>query len=209
MSVSAAKSAALLIVDVQVGLFRTTPPPFEGKEVIGRINSVAAKARAARVPVIFVQNDGPPDGDWLVPHTEGWQLHPDLDRRPEELVIRKSTGDAFYRTDLERTLRAAGVQSLVLMGYASEFCIDATLRNGASKDFEIYVIGDAHTTNDAPMLKAATIREYFNWVWADSPSHCGIHVLSASEIQFRDASVVQTKCVQRKRRLHSEPPEPN
>jgi nicotinamidase-related amidase len=48
---------AVLIIDVQVGLFRTKPPPFEAAEVISRINSVTAKARAARALVIFVQHD--------------------------------------------------------------------------------------------------------------------------------------------------------
>jgi nicotinamidase-related amidase len=180
---------AVLVIDVQVGLFCTKPPPFEAAEVIARINSVTGKARAARVPIIFVQNDGRPEGNWLVPHSDGWQLHPDLDRAHDDPLIRKNTGDAFYGTDLERMLRAAGVQSLVLMGYATEFCIDSTLRNGASKDFGIHVILDAHTTNDAPMLKAPVIRQYFNWVWSDLSSRGGIHLSSANEIQFRDSSV--------------------
>jgi nicotinamidase-related amidase len=182
-------TAAVLVIDVQVGLFRTTPAPFEAAQVIARINAVARKARAVGVPIIFIQNDGPPEGDWLVPHTEGWNLHPDLDRSPGDLTIRKNTGDAFYGTNLESALRAAGVQQLVLTGYATEFCIDSTLRNAVSKEFEVYVISDSHTTNDAPMLKAPIIREYFNWVWSDSSSRRGIHILSAENIQFRAASV--------------------
>jgi nicotinamidase-related amidase len=183
--------AAVLVIDVQVGLFCTPSPPFEASEVIARINSVASKARAAGVPVIFVQNDGPPEGSWLVPNTQGWQLHPDLQRLEGDPIIRKTTGDAFYRSDLERTLRGAGIQELVLTGYATDFCIDSTLRNAASKEFELFVISDAHTTNDAPMLKAHLIRDYFNWVWPDSLSRCGIHVLTADKIRFRDSSVVR------------------
>src|SRR5262245_25133285 len=114
MSPVSQRKAAVLIIDVQVGLFCTTPPPFEASQVIARINTVASYARAAEVPVLFVQNDGPPGGDWLVPHTKDWQLHPDLQRRDDEVVFRKVNGDAFYGTSLETTLRAAGVQSLVL-----------------------------------------------------------------------------------------------
>ena len=54
--------AAVLIIDVQVGLFCVTPAPYKADEVIARINTVAAKARAAGVPVIFIQNDGAPQG---------------------------------------------------------------------------------------------------------------------------------------------------
>jgi nicotinamidase-related amidase len=189
MSAIPSAKAAVLVIDVQVGLFCTKPSPFEAAEVIARINLVAGKARVAGVPIVFVQNDGPPEGNWLVPHSDGWQLHPDLDCAHDEPVIRKKTGDAFYGTELERMLRAARVESLILMGYATEFCIDSTLRNGASKDFEIYAISDAHTTNDAPMLKAPVIRQYFNWIWSDLSSRRGIHLSTANEIQFRDSSI--------------------
>ena len=100
--------AAVLVIDVQVGLFCTKPSPFEAMEIIARINSVAGKARVAHVPMIFIQNDGPPEGNWLVPHTDGWQLHPDLDREQGDPVVRKKTGDAFCGTDLEGMLRATG-----------------------------------------------------------------------------------------------------
>jgi nicotinamidase-related amidase len=175
---------AVLVIDVQVGLFCTDPPPFDADEVICRINSVTAKARAARVPVIFVQNDGPPAGNWLVPHTQDWQLHPDLVRDPGELVIRKTAGDAFYGTVLEKALRAREIQSLILTGYATDFCIDSTLRNAVSKEFEIFIVSDAHTTNDTPALSASLIRNHFNWVWSDIISPRGIQLISASDLVF-------------------------
>lgn len=179
-----ASQIAVAVVDVQVDLFNTRPPPFESAEVIQRINLVTGRARSARIPVLMVQHDGPPDGDWLVPFTDGWQLHPDLAKGPEDLSVRKTTGDAFYLTNLEHQLRSRGVQSLVLAGYATEFCIDATLRNAVSKDFEVFLVSDAHTTNDSPLLKAAAIRQYFNWVWTESVSARGIYLVSAAEVRF-------------------------
>jgi nicotinamidase-related amidase len=184
MSSLPAHRLAVLIIDVQAGLFRTMPPPFEACEVIDRINSVSAKARAARVPIMFLQHDGPADGDWLVPFSPGWQLDPELQHKPGDFVIRKTTGDAFYGTDLEKKLRSGGIQSLVLMGYATDFCVDSTLRNAVSKDFEVFVISDAHTTNDAPGLKAALIRQHFNWIWAEGPSSRGIHLIEAEKVSF-------------------------
>jgi nicotinamidase-related amidase len=149
---------AVLIIDVQVGLFCADPPPFEAEDVIRRINSVTTKARAAHVPVLFCQHDGPAQGDWLVPFSKGWELHPQLHRAAGEIVVRKTTGDAFYGTTLESTLRSLGIESLLLTGFATDFCIDATLRNAGSKDFEVFVVADAHTTNDTDALKAALIR---------------------------------------------------
>ena len=168
METISAAHLAVVVIDVQAGLFCTKPPPFEAAAVISRINSVNARARASGVPIFFVQHDGPPEGDWLVPETDEWRLHPDLQRQQTDLVIRKKTSDAFYGTTLEQTLRSRDIQSLILMGYATDFCVDATLRNAASRDFEIWVVSDAHTTNDARTLKAPAIRAHFNWIWGDS-----------------------------------------
>jgi nicotinamidase-related amidase len=175
---------AVLVVDVQAGLFDAQPAPFEAVEVIHRINAVTSRARAANIPVFLVQNDGPAEGDWLRPFTPAWQLHPDLRRESSDFLIRKTTGDAFYGTDLERQLRVRGIKSLVLTGYATEFCIDATLRNAASKEFEVFVVSDAHTTNDAPMVNGSLIRDYFNWVWSDCLSPRGIHLVQATDVDF-------------------------
>lgn len=187
LSSRAVTQLGVMVVDVQTGLFSTDPPPFEASGVIQRINQVTAAARLAGIAVVMVQHQGPVDGDWLVPATDSWKLHRDLVVAPGDLSVRKTTGDAFYKTDLEKQLRERGIESLVLAGYATEFCIDSTLRNAVSKEFEVFVVSDAHTTNDAPLLKAHAIRQYFNWVWGDSSSARGIHLLRASEIAFGQA----------------------
>ena len=175
---------AVLVIDVQTGLFCANPMPFEAEAVVARINAVTAKARNARAPIIFIQHDGEPNGDYLAPFTEGWKLHPNLVVQPGELVIRKTTCDAFYGTSLESELRARGATTLLLMGYATDFCVDTTLRNAASKDFGVIVVADAHTTADNPGLKADQVRQHHNWAWANCISNKGVTVLKASEVRF-------------------------
>jgi nicotinamidase-related amidase len=177
-----AEHLAVLVIDIQIGPFDAEPRPFEGDEIIRRINAVTAKGRASKVPIIFIGHDGPEDPNWRV--RSGWAFHPDLKIADGETVIHKTTADAFYGTDLEKILRAGGIQSLLLMGYATDFCVDATLRNAASKGFEIFVVCDAHTTNDTPDLKASYIQRHFNWIWSESYSSRGIHLLSASQVRF-------------------------
>jgi nicotinamidase-related amidase len=182
---------AVLVIDVQRGLFCAEPAPFEAEAVVGRINAVAAQARRAGAPVIFVQHDGEPGGEDVVPFTEGWKLHPDLVVQPGDLVIRKTTGDAFYGTTLEAELRSRGITTVLLTGYATDFCVDATLRSAASKDFGVIVAGDAHTTSDNPVLKAEVVRQHHNWAWANAITKRGVTVLKAGEVRFASGGALR------------------
>jgi nicotinamidase-related amidase len=187
MKPTAPEHTAVLVIDVQAGLFRSEAAAFEGEAVISRINEVTAMARKAGAPVIFIQHDSESDGEEVVPFTEGWKLHPDLVVQSGDLVIRKTTCDAFYRTSLEAELRSQGITTLLLMGYATDFCLDTTLRNAVSKDFGIIVVADAHTTADNPVLNADQVRQHHNWAWANCISTKGVTVLKASEVRFSAA----------------------
>lgn len=170
------------MIDVQIGLFCAKPPPFDAAGTIARINETTAKARAAGVPVIFLQHDSDPVEGCCVPFTAGWQLHPDLCVQPRELTLRKQTCDAFHGTALESELRSRGIDTVVLTGYATEFCIDSTLRVAVSKGFQVVVVADAHTTSDSPFLSAQTIREHHNWVWANLLPAGAVSVIPTAEL---------------------------
>jgi nicotinamidase-related amidase len=188
MKPSVPDHTAVLVIDVQVGLFCAKPPPLEAEAVIGRINEVTAQARRAGAPAIFIQHDGGPEDPDLAPGTDGWNLHPDLQVRPSELVIRKTTCDAFYGTTLESELRTRSITTLLLTGFATDFCVDSTLRSAASKDFAVIVVVDAHTTADNPVLKAELVRQHHNWAWANLITRKGVTILNAGEVRFPPAA---------------------
>ena len=66
---------ALLVIDVQRGLFEPQPPPADADAVVERINALSAKAREAGMPVVFVQHERAGD---LEAESPGWALHPGL-----------------------------------------------------------------------------------------------------------------------------------
>jgi len=94
--------AALLIVDVQVGLVELMPAEIQAS-VLSRIGTLLAKARAAGTPVIYIQHDGA-KGHPLETHTKGWEIHPLLKPANGEPVIRKRESDSFFETTLQREL---------------------------------------------------------------------------------------------------------
>ena len=152
--------SALIVIDVQCALFDPAPRPFEADLVIQRINQLTAAARAAGVPVVWVQHETarPP----LQAHSAGWALPAALHTAPTDHRVRKTTPDSFLRTGLADWLAAREIDHLVLCGYATEFCVDTTTRRAAALGYHVSLVADGHTTHDKPHASAAHIRAHHN-----------------------------------------------
>ncbi|WP_371318673.1 cysteine hydrolase family protein [Pseudomonas sp. sia0905] len=147
---------ALIVIDVQEGLFGPEPKPAFSSDIIARINTLTQRARQHGVPVIFVQHEAT-TGEHLTYGSEAWQLACGLVTDERDSFVRKTTPDSFLRTDLEAVLKQAGVSQVIVCGYATEFCVDTTVRRAAGLGFEVILISDAHTTHDKPHASAADI----------------------------------------------------
>ncbi|SDP64554.1 isochorismatase family protein [Phyllobacterium sp. OV277] len=142
------KSAnALVVVDVQTAFTAGSAAVPDHIQLQGAIETLLASARAAGVPVIFVQNDGSP-GAPDEPDTDGWQLF--FPAKAGEHVVRKSLDDGFDGTKLENLLTTCGVESLAICGMQSEMCVAATARTAMQKGFSVILAHDAHATYDVP-----------------------------------------------------------
>ncbi len=162
MSVS--NRLALLVIDMQQGLFANEQSRYRSANVVANINLLIHHCHHHSQPVIFIQHDGPED-DPLEPHTEGWQILPQLRRAPQDHLIRKTACDAFYRTGLQPLLHSLRVGKLMMTGCATDFCVDTTLRSAASLDYQLIAISDAHTTANRPHLAAEQIIQHHNFMW--------------------------------------------
>jgi nicotinamidase-related amidase len=81
------------------------------------------------------------------------------------LVLKKEACDAFYETGLSDLLEEHQVQQLIITGCATEFCVDTTIRAAASRNYDVVVVQDGHTTKDRPHLDAESIIRHHNWTW--------------------------------------------
>ena len=57
------------------------------------------------------------------------------------------------------------IQQFVICGCATDYCLDTTIKNGASRGYGIVIAEDAHTTADPPAAQAATLIAHYNEVW--------------------------------------------
>src|SRR4051794_32732775 len=90
-------NTALLIVDVQRDGVANA---HDRDGVIANISTVLHKARAASVPVVWIQHAD----EWLPEGTDGWRYVDELQRTDGEPLVHKHYGDAFEETELETVL---------------------------------------------------------------------------------------------------------
>lgn len=153
-------TTALLVIDVQQGLCEGECDAFESQQVIGRINKVAEKARAAGAIVVFIQHESM--SAFLERGTDAWQLANGLHVEPTDARIRKTTPDSFNGTELGEFLGQRAVTDLVICGMHTEFCVDTTTRRALALGYPVILVADAHTTEDKEHLSAAQIIRHHN-----------------------------------------------
>src|SRR5512140_613368 len=99
------KMKALLVIDMQVGLFEGTPR-HDAEGVVRRVNEIARNMRATGGAVIFIQHE---DEGGFQRGTRGWEILPTLEREEADLRVDKKACDAFYETDLAEVLEGRGI----------------------------------------------------------------------------------------------------
>lgn len=152
--------SALLIIDLQVGLVALMPPDLRD-HVLSNVTALLSKARSSAVPVCFIQHDGPP-GHPLEVNTLPWAIHPTVNPREDEPVIRKQASDSFFETGLAEHLQAEGITHLIVTGGMTEFCVDTTCRRAVSLAYDVTLVADAHLTRDTPVLAGSQIIAHHN-----------------------------------------------
>ncbi|BEU78714.1 cysteine hydrolase family protein [Enterobacter asburiae] len=152
---------ALLIIDMQQGLFRGPVFPCSADAVLANIRLLIANARHAQVPIFFARHVGTDDSPFSAqgPLT---QLIPELDVKEQDIVFTKRYPSCFRDTELLRELNHRGIKQLVIAGMKTEFCVDTTSRAAPELGFRTVLISDAHTTMDNAHLSASDIIAHHN-----------------------------------------------
>lgn len=146
----------VIVVDMQNGVFAT--PRLHRHACVTRINQLIDAADC----VIFIQHA---EAGGLEEGSEGFALLPELHQPDGARYVTKTACDAFYNTTLSQVLEEEGAHAFVLCGCATDYCVDATLKNGVSRGYAITVAEDAHTTADRPAAPAEVLIRHHNDVW--------------------------------------------
>ena len=173
-------NAALLVIDVQRGLFEKPTPLYRAQETLDNINLLVQRAHAAHVPVVYIQHSTDRN---LVEGTDEWKLHPAMQPEPQDIMIHKHHGNAFEDTPLKEKLDALHVNRVVVTGLVSNGCVNATCRGAHALGYETILVTDAHSTyHENP---AAVVEEYNAKLSGDGI----VHLQAAAGVAFEEPAV--------------------
>ena len=131
--------SALLVIDVQNGVVEGA---YNLESVLKNINISIDKARAAGVPVIWVQHSD----EELVIDSEAWQIVPELVPAAGERNVRKIYRSSFEATDLESILEGLQVGHVFITGMQTNNCVRHTTHSAQERGYDVTVLTDAHST---------------------------------------------------------------
>ncbi len=134
-------NSALLVIDVQNSVVADA---YRRDQIVGNINTAVVKARAAGVPVIWIQHSD----EWMAIGSEDWKIVPELVPVAGESLVRKLYRNSFEATNLEEELNKLGVGHLYIIGSQTNNCVRFTSHGALDRGYDITLIEDAHTTSD-------------------------------------------------------------
>lgn len=176
-----AGATALVVIDMQHdflsadGYFaRQGYDPSPLRATLPVLSGLIAACRAAGVKIIHTrqgyradQADMTPYEKWrrqraglegtdvLLRGSRGFEIVPEIDVRPQDIIVDKTCNGAFTYTDFEHVLRAQGITHLMFAGCTTDVCVHTTLREACDRNFQCLTISDACASGDQYAHEAA------------------------------------------------------
>lgn len=174
---------ALLVIDVQQGLFRKSTPIWRADQLLANLNLLIERARAAGTAIAYVQHSS----EKVLPYgSDAWRLHPALAvPAPGDLLIEKEHGNAFEKTDLERQLDENSVGRLIIAGLVTHGCVRATCEGALALGYDVVLVADGHSSYSKD---AAALVEQ----WNEKLAAAGARVLKSAELTLAPLAATNT-----------------
>jgi nicotinamidase-related amidase len=182
---------AIIVVDMlKDNLKESSRNPYygEGKGIIPNLQKLIEEGRKRKFPIVFAC-DSFLEGDFIfkgrmkvhsLRGTPGAEVIDDLKPEPKDIVLPKRRFSAFFKTDLDQTLRMLEVDTIVVTGITTEVCVLMTVMDGLSHDFSAILIEDCTASRDRkfhqgclglyrdfalyPLLRIMTLEEFLTEV---------------------------------------------
>jgi len=155
---------AIIVVDMLKDNFKESPRnPYyqEGREIIPNLRKLLKEGRKRGFPVVFAC-DSFLEGDFIfkgrmkvhaVRGTRGAEVIDDLEPEQADIILPKRRFSAFFKTDLDQTLRTLGINTIVVTGMTMEVCVLMTAFEGLCQDFSVVILEDCTVSRSKEIRK--------------------------------------------------------
>jgi len=140
--------ATLVLIDAQRE-YDSGQLPLAGVDAaIAEAAALLQRARAAGTPIVHIVQHSP--GALFDPAGPFVAIVAPLTPRPGETVIVKTLPNSFAGTTLDQTLRKLGRKNIILAGFMTHMCVDATAHAALDLSYQTTVVAAACATRDIP-----------------------------------------------------------
>jgi nicotinamidase-related amidase len=178
---------AMIVVDMlKDNLKESSRNPYfqEGRAIIPNLQKLLGESRKRGFPIIFACDSFLKD-DFIfkgrmkvhsLRGTKGAEVMDELKPESTDIILPKRRFSAFFKTDLDQTLRVLGVDTIVVTGITTEVCVLMTVMDGLSHDFSVILLEDCSASRSKefhqeclhlyrdfalyPLLRIMTLEEF-------------------------------------------------
>jgi len=136
------KGKALVVVDVQAGLFNKVMKVYEPEQLFSNINSLIQYFHQSNNPVIFIRHT---NQSILIKDSKDWQVHPQLINTDKDFYIDKYKSPVFDEDTLINLLKEIKIRDIVIVGLVSHGCVKAACLGGIEQGLHVTLISDGHS----------------------------------------------------------------
>jgi len=142
-------NAVVVVIDAQHEYVDGALPLAGVGAALDEIERLLKRARSAQTPIIHVVHHGR-DGGIFAPGSAGAEIAAQAAPAPGEAVVSKRLPNAFASTDLADRIAALKRPELVVVGFMTHLCVEATARAAIDNGLKATVVAKATATRDLP-----------------------------------------------------------
>jgi len=172
------RDSVVLIIDAQREYVDGRLPLAHVADALHQTQRLLARARAAGVPVIHIQQVSAHGRGVFEEGGPFVAFAPEAAPAAGETILTKKLPNAFAGTSLDDTLRRIGRRHIIISGYMTHMCVSATARSALDHGYQTTVIADACATRDIPDITGATL------------AAADVHRIALAELADRFSAVV-------------------
>ena len=170
----------LLVVDTQKGI--TDDRLYEFAKMKSNIKELISEARQNDVEVIYVRHDDGPGTGFSIGDEE-FEIFEEFAPQEGERIFDKTVNSALHGSvGLAEYLAQKCEKQIMVVGLQTNFCIDATIKSGFERGYEMIVPAYANSTFDNEYMTKEICYHYYNdYVWPQRYARC-VDMSSAVEL---------------------------